>query len=520
LLFSWNGLGHSVSIVLDASGMLDNLGAATLSGPTSIIAGVGALPASNGTNLGTFKAPVFLPLGPIPLAARTLNTGAGCDALTLATQVSPTSITTNQPNVDTCMAGMVDDGVPGDPMASEAFSGFNANFDFSKLVVAKMDGVYAPPSVIYTSPAVGETLILTGTTVNFSFVNPMQADTVVFSLKDAGNNTVNGTLSPNTGTSRHFTFTPTSALSEPFTYTATISSGTDENGTLLGPPVAWSFNTGLPPAPGACTPTPQVPVGSNFTMLAGNGGLDQGTNDVTFSLDQVNLNTTVDGTNGITTNTLASPTQYYGALWTAHHIRLFGQGTWEFNSGCRVDELEQGTHPDDCAVQGARLSMTVAAGQIGAHMLFDWKDSANIDVLNVWNQDAAWNDDPDDGRAATNDMWAGDGWAGPAGVVVNPNTTWQLVSTDPDGDNINGVKMVDGPFIGFNANFNLGAADSCLPGALTVIEVEDIVSASGCSISRNPAAVNVLDKADWLLVGGFLAWLGVLRKRFKRQTQS
>jgi hypothetical protein len=164
--------------------------------------------------------------------------------------------------------------------------------------------------------------------------------------------------------------------------------------------------------------------------------------------------------------------------------------------------------------------MTVGSGQIGAHMPFDWKDSANIDVVNVWNQDAAWNDDPDDGRAATNDMWAGDGWAGPAGVVVNPNTTWQLVSTDPDGDNINGVKMVDGPFIGFNANFNLGAATSCLPGALTVIEVEDIVSASGCSISRNPAAVNVLNKADWLLVGGFLAWLGVLRRRFKRQAQS
>jgi hypothetical protein len=352
----------------------------------------------------------------------------------------------------------------------------------------------------------------------------MDPSTVTFTLKDGANVSLPGTLTPSGGAAtRNFTFTPDDPLAEPFTYTATIAVGArDEAGTALSAPVTWTFFTGLPPTAGACTPVPQVPEGSNFTMLAGNGGLDQGTNDVTYSLDLANLNMAVNGTNF--NNVLSSPTSYYGHLWTAHHIRLFGEGTWTFDTTCTVAQIEAGVSVCNNPLQLAQterfLTMTVGPGQIGAHMLFNWKDSANIDVVNVWNQNAVWSDDPDDGRAATNDLWAGDTWGGPAGLGLNPNTTWQFVSTDPDGDNINGVKMVDGPFIGFNANFNLGAADSCLPGELTPIEVGDIDSASGCSISRNPAAVSVLNKADWLLVGGFLAWLGAVRKRFKRQTQS
>ena len=48
-------------------------------------------------------------------------------------------------------------------------------------------------------------------------------------------------------------------------------------------------------------------------------------------------------------------------------------------------------------------------------------------------------------------------------AVVVPNyLSLQYVSTDDDGNGINGVPMVDGPFIGISANFNLGATDSCL----------------------------------------------------------
>jgi len=167
------------------------------------------------------------------------------------------------------------------------------------------------------------------------------------------------------------------------------------------------------------------------------------------------------------------------------------------------------------------MHMTVGAGQLGAHMLFDWNVSTNIDVVNVWNLNSQWDSNPVD-KFGTNDLWTGDVWAGPAGLTVNPNTTWAYVSTDNEGDNINGVKMLDGPFQGFSANFNLGPTDSCQGVPPTTIDVGTITSASptGCSISSNPSSISVAGRSDWLLVGGFLAWLGALRKRAKRQSQS
>jgi hypothetical protein len=507
LLFSWNGLGHSVSIVLDASGMLANLGA-PLTGPSATVSGVGALPATDSINFGTAKQPILVPLGPAPLATRTINTGNGCDAIALATQVSPTSIVTNSANVTTCTTGMADDGVGGDPMTSVALVDFNANLDFTKLVVAKKNGVYAPPSVIYASPADGETSILVDTTVKFSFVNPMDPGTVAFTLKDAANTPVPGTLTPNSGAvTRHFTFTPTSALAEPFTYTATIASATDDNGTALSAPVSWSFITGGNVIDGnTCTVVPQVPLGSNFTMLVGNGGLDQGTNDVSYSLDTVNLNTTVNGTTF--GNSLSSPTPYYGRSWTAHHFRLFGPGTWTFDTTCTVAQLGAGISDCNNPLQPGQsqrfLTMTVGAGQIGAHLLLDWNHASDIDVVNVWDRNAQWNDPNGQGDfARTNDLWTGGTWAGPDGLTVNPLTTWQFVSTDPDGDGINGVKMVDGPFIGFSPNFNLSAADSCIapdttPDPFSFVDQTGV--ALGTEVVSNPITVTGIDTPAGIIV--------------------
>ncbi len=129
MVFAWNGVNHSVSIVMDASGMFASLPAP----PTSTITGVGALPATDGTNFGTAEVPKYYPLGPSPVATKTLNTGAGCDGLTLATQVNAYTIVTNTANVATCATGMTDDGIGGDPMTSTAFYGFNANFDITSV---------------------------------------------------------------------------------------------------------------------------------------------------------------------------------------------------------------------------------------------------------------------------------------------------------------------------------------------------------------------------------------------------
>jgi hypothetical protein len=131
MLFSWNAGGHYVSIVMDASGMFGSLLAAMEGGYTSTISGVGAFPASNNINFGTPKIPFYAPLGPTPAATKTLNTGAGCDGLTLATQVNAYTIVTNMANVGVCTSGMADDGIGGDPMTSVAFEGFNANFDIT-----------------------------------------------------------------------------------------------------------------------------------------------------------------------------------------------------------------------------------------------------------------------------------------------------------------------------------------------------------------------------------------------------
>jgi hypothetical protein len=133
MLFSWNGSGHSMSIVMDGSGLLANVFAMVGSGPTATISGVGALPATNGMNFGTVKAPIFLPLGPAPIATKTLNTGAGCDGLSLATQINAYSIVTNFANVATCTSGMADDGIGGDPLTSNAIPGTNINLDMTSV---------------------------------------------------------------------------------------------------------------------------------------------------------------------------------------------------------------------------------------------------------------------------------------------------------------------------------------------------------------------------------------------------
>jgi hypothetical protein len=52
----------------------------------------------------------------------------------------------------------------------------------------------------------------------------------------------------------------------------------------------------------------------------------------------------------------------------------------------------------------------------------------------------------------------------------------------------------------------------------TIPEDTRTSSASGCSINGN--SENNWERGDWWLVAGFLAWLGALRMRFKRQAQS
>jgi len=125
MLFDWNGLAHKVSIVLDGSGFFGAMPAFMGGGPTSTISGVGATPATNGVKGGS------IPLGPTPMATKTLNTagGPGCNGATIATQLNAYTIVGVPATIGACTASMVDDGKGGSPMLSPAFSGWNANFD-------------------------------------------------------------------------------------------------------------------------------------------------------------------------------------------------------------------------------------------------------------------------------------------------------------------------------------------------------------------------------------------------------
>ena len=169
---------------------------------------------------------------------------------------------------------------------------------------------------------------------------------------------------------------------------------------------------------------------ATFTMLDGTGG-------------QVGLDTTVTGSIGGGTWSVASTTPFFGVVWNAHDGTTFGPGTYT------IDTIEGGVY----------TGVVVGAGQIGGHILFDWGATADIDVINVW--DVA-------GSVYTStDVTAG------AGTGANTPIT------APDG--IRGLGMIDGAFVGFNANFDF-----------TAVPV--------------PAAV-------WLFGSGLLGLVGVARRR-------
>ncbi len=132
------------------------------------------------------------------------------------------------------------------------------------------------------------------------------------------------------------------------------------------------------------------------------------------------------------TASLSSPQTFFGFNWTAKDVTTYGPGTYTWNFS-------------DASGSYA-YTFTVGAGQVGGTMLFDWSTSANIGVVNVWD--------------------------------VTGNT---YTSTDWDGDGILGGAMINGPFGGFSANFNM-----------TAVPV--------------PAAV-------WLFGSGLVGLVGVARRR-------
>lgn len=238
------------------------------------------------------------------------------------------------------------------------------------------------------------------------------------------------------------TYTPPAGVSGKDAFTLTMTDGQDTS-----------------------TVTVYVGVGityGNFTMLDLSSAAMGGTNDVVLEWDGVTLNSGESDINFANISLYsASEQQFKGYAWNAHHIRVFGPGSYSFDSGCTAAEVAaHGCAATSANNSGPAVSMTVGAGQIGMHMLFDYNGFYDTDIVNVWDQDAAWNDH--------GDTWPKNAlYNGPAGFLPNAHH-WQLVSTDVNSDGINGWPMVDGPFTGFYANFSFGPAlpDADVDGVL------------------------------------------------------
>ena len=127
--------------------------------------------------------------------------------------------------------------------------------------------------------------------------------------------------------------------------------------------------------------------------------------------------TTVTGGFGATTFNVASTTTFFGSIWTAHDGVLLAPGTYS------IVTIEAGTF----------TGIQIPSGSTGGHILFDWGGNTNIDVVLVWDN-------------AT-------GLSGPVMVNGAPNP-------------YDGLAMIDGPFQGFNADFDMNQAVSFTGGQI------------------------------------------------------
>jgi hypothetical protein len=198
---------------------------------------------------------------------------------------------------------------------------------------------------------------------------------------------------------------------------------------------------------GAGTAQAITTTGNNFTMLDGDGAITGGTNDVTFNWDG-SLLTSVATSGQVSNATLSSPTPFFGVNWYAHDVAVYGPGTYAIYSDCPPGS-------PGCGV-GAAYNFTVAPDQIAAHMLFNWGPNLNIDVVDIWNQNQVFGPSSmSTGGSTTLDPWSG-----------VSTTAWNGMSIDWDGDGINGGAMIDGPFQGFSANFNVMINPVPVPAAV------------------------------------------------------
>ena len=161
----------------------------------------------------------------------------------------------------------------------------------------------------------------------------------------------------------------------------------------------------------------------------------------------------------------SSVTNFSGTAWVAHDIRVFGPGTYDFDT-C----LNDGS--TTCITGGdptAAATLVVGPGQVGAQVFFDYGPNLNIDVFLNWQPDATFT------RPDNNFFQFFNAYLAPA-----ETRTYELASRDVDGDGNAGSAMTDGPFKGHNASFSL-FLDQSVPVPVTPTMVVAQAGNSGAS---------------------------------------
>ena len=163
-------------------------------------------------------------------------------------------------------------------------------------------------------------------------------------------------------------------------------------------------------------------VASNVTLAAPTGTMSSATFSMYSAAGTLmtSPDTTVTGSIGGGTWSVASTTTFFGGLWTAHSGTTFGPGTYTF------DTSGTGGGP-------SYTNIVVGANQIGGHILFNWGANSDIDVVQVWDF---------------------------------CNGCRGYTSTDIDGNGIRGIGMIDGAFLNAHANFDFKVAPIPVPAAV------------------------------------------------------
>jgi len=235
---------------------------------------------------------------------------------------------------------------------------------------------------------------------------------------------------------------------------------------------------------------------ANFTVLHSNGGVIGGTSNVNIQWDgsAYSDNSDYAGPGGAANVTLSSTGPFFGHSWAMHDVQIFMPGSYSFDASVGGGSPESGT-----------ISATVGAGQLGMHMLWDWKGNNNIDIFivlaqnNVFGSGLLYSTQTNTKGQFTCDynytntitkncLYDGPGY-GSAGAPAK-NQMWMLSSADGNGDSVMGIPMAaGGPLAGFSANFNANLTATPIPSAVPV-----------------PGAV-------WLFGSGLIGLLGAARRR-------